>query len=64
MLESIALEEAYLKDTLMTKLRSIQEEKDMLMREIDSEETERVVQLQRIIERILTEKNRLEELLS
>ena len=34
------------------------------MREIESEESERIVTLQNVIERILSEKNILEEMLS
>lgn len=62
--ESIEKEQKYLQDTLYKKFESIQIEKDSLMKEIESEESERIAHLQFVIDRILTEKNKLEELLS
>lgn len=63
-MESIEKEQKYQKDTLQKKLELIQNEKESLLKELESEETERIANMQVVIERILTEKNKLEDMLS
>jgi hypothetical protein len=61
--ESIKREQEYLKHTLAKKLKLIQEEKAGLLQEMQMEESARITSLQAVIDRILSEKNHLEELL-
>lgn len=48
---------------MQTKLEQIWGEKESLLKEIEYEESERIASLQAILERILSEKNMLEDML-